>query len=125
MVNEKEEVVSKGFNLVVHHRNPKTGLVEKADPYILRVCDAGNGGRTRLWERPKGSGNLYEKSGKPCGRWIDGKHDSKAEHIAFVAPLTSDQKLAAESIENKVRIAELERELAAIKAEKTKNGKGA
>lgn len=120
MVTEQE--TQKPFDLVVHQRDPKTGLVIKEDAYNLRVCDAGNGGRTRTYERPKGSGNLFEKSGKPCGRWVEGKYVEGAKHVVFVAPLTNDQKLAAENISNKARIAELELKLIEMEAKKKDKG---
>lgn len=125
-----EETKPKGFDLTVHHRDPKTGALVNVTPYILRVCgETGSSEKTYLWERPKGSGNLFDKQGNPVGRWVMeeqdvkgkkikvGKHDPKAEHIAFTPPPTKDQQLAASIAQKDVRIAELERELKAIQAE--------
>lgn len=122
-----------GFNLLVTYRDEKTGLVVKSDPYTLRVTgESGSSERQRLWERPKNSGNLFDKKGNPCGRWEyeektvkgktikTGKYNPDAEHIAFVPPPTKDQLLAQQLTEKDVKIAELEREMAAIKAEKEK-----
>ncbi len=118
-VEEKEET-KKGFDLTVTHRDSKTGLVTKHDPYTLRVID-----HERLWERPAGSGNLWDKENNPIGRWISktevikgkkavtGTYDPNAQHVAWEPPLTEDQKIAKEN-------ATLRQELAALKAEKAK-----
>lgn len=130
LMTEDEPAQKTGFNLVVTHRDEKTGLVVERDPYILRVCEAAGGGKSRSWERPAGSGNLFDKKGHPIGRWVKGKLVEGAEHIAFVRPLTADQQLAKSLGEKDIRIAELERELKAIETERTpaapkKNGQGA
>jgi uncharacterized small protein (DUF1192 family) len=119
-----------GFDLMVTHRDPKTGLITKQDPYTLIVGSGENGGKTRMWERPKGSGNLWNKRGEPIGRFVakgDGKreYDAKAKHVEFIPPETEDQQLARSLTEKSERIAQLEKELAGIKAEKDKKGKGA
>jgi hypothetical protein len=123
-VEQQEDETPKGFNLQVTYRDEQTGLNVKSDPYILRVCGAG-GDRTQLFERPKGSGNCFDKQNNPIGRWVKdekgkGKHDPAAAHVAYVAPLTGDAKLHAEMVESKERITELERELKAMAAEKAK-----
>lgn len=128
-----EEETPKGFDLVVTHRDPKTGLVVRENPYILRVIgETGSSEKQRLWERPKGSGNLFDKHNNPVGRWVYedkivkgkkirvGSYDEKAEHVAFTPPPTKDQLLAQGISERDVKIAELERELNAIKAENEK-----
>lgn len=106
-----------GFDLTVTHRDPKTGAITKRTPYVLRVVGGPDGNRTQLFERPKGSGNLFDGQGRPCGRWVKGEHHANEEHIAFVAPLTEDEKLKHFVIEKDAKIVELEKELAAIKAE--------
>lgn len=108
-----------GFNLQVTYRDEQTGLIDRHDPYILRVCGDG-GNRTQLFERPKGSGNCFDKQNNPIGRWVNGKHQPTAEHIKFVPPMNEDQKIRAEMTKDKVRIAELEKELKAVAAEKEK-----
>lgn len=120
MIEDEEQ--PKGFDLVVTHRHPKTGIITHSDPYILRVIANGEG-KARVWERPAGSGNLWDKQNKPIGRWDktkpEGERFRKDEaHIAWAAPLTEDQKLARSVIEKDVRIQALERELAAIQAER-------
>lgn len=113
----QEEIESQGFNLRVTYRDEKSGVVVDKDPYILRVAD-----RARYWERPVGSGNLFDKKGNPVGRWDvnkpEGKRFLKGEpHVAFEKPLTQDQKLARELVEKSARIETLEKELSLIKGE--------
>lgn len=119
-----------GFDLMVHHRDEKTGLVTKSDPYTLRVTGVQGGEKTEIFERPPGSGNCFAKNGEPIGRWVvdpKTKRGSLKEgepHVTYSKPETQDQKLAKELITKDSRIAELERELAAINAEKEKKSKG-
>lgn len=126
MSESQEDNKPKGFDLIVTHRDPKTGQVIKSTPYILRVCgEQGSDQKARYWERPKGSGNLFDKHNNPVGRWIYedkivkgkkvkvGKYDEKAEHIKWVPPLTEDQKIAQKN-------AALEAEVASLRAEKEK-----
>lgn len=116
-MDELEEFKPKGFDLKVTHRDEKTGLITRKNPYKMRVTATSDGGKSRTFERPVGSGNLWNKKGEPAGRFVDGKWDKKAEHVAFIPPETEDQKLAKTVITKDARIAELERELASIKAE--------
>lgn len=121
----EEQEPEQGFSRVVTYRNIKTGLVEKADPYIMRVIAADSGGKAKVWERPAGSGNLFDSHGTPIGRWDKTKPEGERflkdeKHIEWKAPETEDQKLARSVLEKDVKIQELERELAAIKAEKEK-----
>lgn len=109
-----EEESPKGFNLKVTYRD-EDGSIYKKDPYILRVVD-----KRKLWERPVGSGNLWDRKNQPIGRWVNGKHDEKAEHIAFTPPETEDQKLARSVVEKDSKIKALEAELASMKAESKK-----
>lgn len=126
-----EEAAPTGFDLRVTHRDPHTGLITKEDPYVLRIIgESGSSDRMELLERPKGSGNLFDRRNRPIGRWIMeertikgkvtrvGKYDPEAEHIVFTPPATKDQVLARSLTEKDVRIAELEKELRAIQAEK-------
>lgn len=123
-----EPEAPKGFDITVTHRDPKTGLIVKKDPYILRVCgQEGSNSKSRYWERPAGSGNLFDKNNNPIGRWEYeekalpnglksrvGKFVAGAKHISWEAPLTQDQKIAREN-------AALRAELDALKAEKDKS----
>ena len=121
------------FDLVVTHRDPKSGMITHTTPYILRrVGEVGSSEKTDLWERPSGSGNLFDAEMNPVGRWVYeeqkikgkvvkvGHHEPDAEHIAFVPPLTADEKLRQEVAATQVELAETKRELAAIKAEREK-----
>lgn len=126
---EKADEPVKGFDLRVTHRDETTGLVVREDPYVLRVIgnaeDPKDESRQRLWERPAGSGNLWDKSNNAIGRWISeekiikgkkckvGHYDPDAPHIAWAPPLTEDQKIAQEN-------AALKAEIAALKAEQMK-----
>lgn len=122
---------TQGFDMTVTHRDQKTGVVVKKDPYRLRILKGADGGRVKLFERPVGSGNLYNRWGKPFGRWVEptkkgevAKHDPDAAHIAFEAPLTEDQKVARSLIESQAKNAALEQELAQLRAEAKKKEKG-
>lgn len=116
-MNMEKEDEKKGFDLRVTHRDPITGVVTHTTPYTLRVIGTGGGQKTQLFERPPKSGNLFDGQGRPFGRWENGKHNETANHVIFAPPLTTDQKLAQSVIEKDSRIAELQRELASIKAE--------
>jgi len=117
-MEEEKDVKPKGFDLIVTHRDEKTGRVIRTNPYIMRVVAADGGGRSRYWERPAGSGNLFDRWGKPVGRWdntkpVDQRFVKGAAHVAWEAPLTEDQKVSREN-------AALKAELASLKAEQTK-----
>jgi len=124
-MDKEQETKPTGFDLKVTYRDEKTGLVIDNDSYTLRVLGSADG-KTRLWERPKGSGNLFDRKGNSIGRWVmdpktkKGQHEEKAEHIAWTRPETQDQKLARSLNEKDQKIAELERELLSISEEKTK-----
>ena len=124
-----EEFEAQGFDLQVTHRDEKTGVVVRKNPYVLRVVQAPDGGKSRYWERPVGSGNLFDKKGNPIGRWEKdpksgkGRFIASAEHVEFTPPETDDQKLARSVVERDVRIAELEKELANIRNEGKRNGR--
>lgn len=119
-----EEAAVQGFDLKVTHRDEKSGAVVETNPYVLRVCGTtGSSEKTRYWERPAGSGNLFDKKGQPCGRWDSTKPEGQryikgAAHVEWTPPETKDQKIIRSLSEKDLRIAELEKELAAINAEK-------
>ena len=102
-----------GFDLMVTHRDPHTGLITHKNPYAMRVVASADGGKTRIFERPKGSGNLFDKKNVACGRWVNGKWDKEAKHEAWNPPQTKDQMIAQEN-------AALKAEVAALKAEQLK-----
>lgn len=118
-----EETVKPKFDILVTHRDERTGLVTKRDPYILRITQSSDGGKTRLWERPAGSGNLFNSKNEPVGRWIidpktkKGKHMPDEAHAFFEPPQTEDARIAQELVTKDSRIMALEAELAQIRAE--------
>lgn len=110
----------------VTYRNAKTGLVDRQEPYIFRTVgslEKGSRDRRNYVEFPAGSGNLWDSKWNAVGRWDkdapEGKRFKEGEaHVVWTAPETEDQKLAKEMAQKSVRIAELEKELAAIQAER-------
>lgn len=109
----------------VTYRNPKTGQVIRQDNYIMRTVgslDKNNRDRVNYLEFPAGSGNLWSKNWEPAGRWDakqpEGKRYIKdAPHVEWTPPETQDQVLAKEMAMDKQKIAELEKELSAIRGE--------
>lgn len=83
----------------------------------------------KYYERPVNSGNLFYDNNQPAGRF-EGEFTAEGsnkglpviypdrEHKAYVEPLKGAAKLIAEMDDMKLRNAELERELAAIKADR-------
>jgi len=119
-----DQEVETGFDLLVTHRDERTGLITHSNPYIMRAVKAPDGGTRRLWERPSGSGNLFDKKNNPIGRWVVdaktkvGSFVENAAHVAFAAPETKDQKLARSLTEKDGRIADLEKRLIEAEAKK-------
>lgn len=126
----KDIAEPKGFDLTVTHRDPQTGLITKVDPYIKRVSAVtGSNERSRMWERPAGSGNLFDKQGNAIGRWIyedkmvhgklvrGGKYDPDAKHIEWAPPLTADQKVAQENAALKAELAARDLEIKKLQGE--------
>lgn len=113
----------KGFDLVVTRRDDKTGLIIEKNPYKLIVIAAADGGKMRLWERPAGSGNIWNKHGEQAGRYVrelkagkwTSKYDPEAKHVEFKVPETSDQILAKSLVAKDAQIEALKKELASIK----------
>lgn len=122
----KQERKVEGFDILVTHRDEKTGLVAMSDPYTLRVSGIAGGERTEIFERPPGSGNCFNKKGEAIGRWVvdpktkRGALDEKLAHVKVDPPMSPAAKAKLESERKDSRIAELEKELAAIQAEKEK-----
>lgn len=125
---EESEQKPKGFNIKVTYRNERTGLITHKDPYILRVVGSGDG-KTKTWERPPGSGNLFNSKNEPVGRWVidpktkRGSFQKDVPHVEFTPPETQDQKLARSLTEKENKIQALEKELQSIKAESKKTDK--
>lgn len=125
-INDELETPKQKFDLVVTKRHPRTGEIISHSPYILRVVgEVGSSEKSRYWERPAGSGNLFDRDNNPIGRWEyeekvvkgkkvrEGKFVEGAPHVEWVPPMTQDQKIAREN-------AALKAELASLKAEKEK-----
>jgi hypothetical protein len=100
VIDEKllEETGEKRLNLVVHERHPKTGKVVASNPYRMFAIQG-----IQYFEKPKGSGNLYFKSGEPAGRLILGEDgrtirvDEKAKHQEW-KPAPSSSKAVAPAV---------------------------
>lgn len=125
----KVEAPAPAFDLVTHRRD-KFGKVIEINPYRM-FCF----GDERYFERPKLSGNLFFGDGSAAGRLgtrtveranpktkemqkvIENFCEMGAAHIAFVAPPTSDQKLAQEMADAQITNAALKAELEALKQE--------
>lgn len=139
MSSDKEMTPEKkGFDLTVTHRDEKTGLITHTTPYVLRVCgEQGSDQKARYWERPKGSGNLFDKHNNPIGRWITeekvikgkrvnaGKYDPDAAHIEWHPPMTVDQIIAQENAALKAELASLKAETEKKSAQAQKKTQGA
>lgn len=121
---------TQAFDLVTKVYDSKTKRVIGTNNYRLRSF-----GRPAvdLFERPVGSGHLYYKSGEPAGQFDYDKYEELkkakavnaveasvvmgANHIPWEAPETGDEKMARELSTTKKRNEQLEKELAAIRAE--------
>ena len=116
------------FDLRVHHRHPKTGELEKADPYRLHVR-----GSEHFYERPVNSGNLWFKNGEPAGRVemrenpVTGKMLPEIikgqPHLAYSPPPTKDQVIARQIAQKDGEIAELRRKLASLEIDQIQDEK--
>lgn len=125
MRNPAPEVEVVGFDTRVTHRDPKTGRIVRQDPYIMRTVRKDGGGSAQYFERPAGSGNLFDGQNRPIGRWDPTKKEGERflagqAHIAWERPKTEDEKLQAQLIAAETKTKILEAELAAVKAEAKK-----
>lgn len=94
------------FDLKTHHFDPKGRLLQKT-PYTLYVE-----GGVKYFEQPVGSGNLFNEGGDPAGRITAGIINTQEAHVDY-AP---EQELTAAELS--AQNAALQKELAAIKAER-------
>lgn len=108
------------FDLRTHYWDA-TGKLTKKDLY---TCYVRNG--ISCYERPLNSGNLWYDNNQPAGRIELGKDPAgktikifnhEAEHIAYVAPSSASELEVALHAE-RAKAAELEAELASIRAER-------
>lgn len=106
--------VHKEFDKMVHLRD-KHGKQVGENHYAYHIIDG-----SPYFERPIGSGNLFEPNGEPCGRLVDRRKlviESDAAHIAFQEAPEGAEKIAFELSSSREENAEILRELAALKAE--------
>lgn len=114
------------FDLQVHAWDGQ-GKMIKANHYRQHII-----GATTYYERPVNSGNLWFENNQPAGRMEytfgeDGKIASKelhkgAPHKDWTRPLSGTEKVHFELEQQKAKNAQLEAEIAAIKAEKEAAG---
>ena len=114
-MSQSEEV---GFDLRVQIRDPKTGAVIRTQPYVLHDIND-----QEVFERPVGSGNVFWKSGEAAGRVeVDElgktKFVKEAQHKAWSAPETEDDRLRKEVLSTREKNLKLEREIEAIRRER-------
>ena len=113
------------------HRRDKLGKIIDIVPYRMHCwADHKLDSQNRpvilnsyvAYEKPVNSGNLfYERDGmfvEPAGRIIDGKPTLGVPHVAYVAPLTTDQKVAKETADVREQNAALRAEIEALRAER-------
>lgn len=125
---EQENGPQPGFDLRTLVRDERSGEILKNEPYTLH-----NEGGIEYFESPKGSGNLFYRNGEPAGRIEFPKVDKQGrrvgkgeiklgeEHKEFEKPLDANADLFAQNKALSARNAEIERELAALKAEREAN----
>jgi uncharacterized small protein (DUF1192 family) len=111
------------FDLITHHWN-RQGQLTRTNLYIMYIIE-GN----KYFERPVNSGNLWHENNQPAGRVektfgpngvvAKKSFDYKAPHKAYTPKLEGNDALKYQVEQERDRIAELERELAAIKAERS------
>lgn len=89
------------LNLKVHHKNPKSGKIERVTPYRLHIE-----GRVRFYEVPRGSGAFFYENGEPVPANL-------APKLTPVAVYMTEDELRAQH--NKV-VSDLSGENEALKA---------
>lgn len=111
---QEQEVLLADFNPhVVHYRDAKTRRVVSKKPFKV-VSHQG----VRFYEYPVGSGNLWWENRKPAGRLgDDGVPVRGAKHVAWEAPITQDETIAAQNATLKQENLRIQKELEAIKRE--------
>lgn len=101
------------FDNRTHIRDADSGRLLKKQPYAYHVFND-----TKMWERPIGSGNMYNHFGDPIGRWKSAGRGAweKISETHSDAP-TYEKVMTVEDLVQ--RNSELELEVAALKAEQT------
>lgn len=104
-----DQAPTEKFDLRTHIRDKKGRLVA-TNTYRCHIVNG-----SKFFERPVGSGNLWFEDGTAAGRWVAGKVDKGAEHIAYTAPQAAPDTFATELQNAKSEAEQLRREIAAIK----------
>lgn len=105
------------FDNRVHIRDESTGRLVKVQPYAYHAFD-----QMKLWERPIGSGNMFDANGKEIGNWKQTKGGRWEKHAdTHIAAKLFHEIKAPEDLAK--RNAQLEQELEALKAEIEEKGK--
>lgn len=112
-VIEQPELNPEGFDLRVQIKDANTGKVIRHQPYTCHIV-----GGSKLFERPKGSGNLYYESGLSAGRLgRDGQGNKYADTTKAHIEIAEAKEVTLEAIASENE--SLKAELAALKAEQT------
>lgn len=107
--------IKKEFDVRVHLRD-KHGNITEENHYAYHIIDG-----IQYFERPIGSGNLFEPNGEPCGRLTDRRRlevDASAAHIAHKEAPTGAELIAQELDLARGESEALRKELAALKKER-------
>lgn len=107
--------VRKEFDTRVHLRD-KHGNLESEQHYAYHIIDG-----IQYFERPIGSGNLFEPNGSPCGRMTNRRTlevDAAAAHEEYVLPPTGAEAVQIELDLARSESEALRKELAALKKER-------
>lgn len=99
------------FDNRVHIRNAETGRLIRRQHYAMHAFSD-----KKIWERPIGSGNMFDAHGDPIGRWkrADKGHWEQISKEHSAVPMAEKIATPDELI---ARNSELESELAALKAD--------
>lgn len=110
------------LNLKVHHKNPKTGKIERVTPYRLHID-----GRVKKFEVPRGSGVFFYENGESvpaaeCPKLTPVKVQLTEDEIRAA----HKKELYLTQVENdalKAKIAELEKSKVVIKPQQPSSDK--
>lgn len=101
------------FDARVHIRNEKTGALVKKQHYAWHMF-----GDKKMFERPIGSGNMFNQAGEPIGKWEMNKENGHWAKVSDVQENAESYEMVG-TVEDLIdENSELKAELAALKAEK-------
>lgn len=95
-------------------KNLYTEYVIQGSRYLERPMNSGN-----LWTEGNQPAGRIEKTFGPAGQVLTKKFDHEASHIAYTPVLTGDEAIMYQLEQERAARVELERELAAIRAERS------